>query len=115
MYQSRLFAFPQMSDAEQLRLTVRYGVLLDEARAALSGITVRYEDLTDSPADTVRGICDYLGVAWEPAMLDYAVPRILRLGDWGDRIASGVIQKAGPAPEYTPPELEDLAVRWGYT
>ncbi|MDH6574652.1 sulfotransferase [Kitasatospora sp. MAP5-34] len=69
-----------------------------QVRESLPGHLVRYEDLTGDPATTVRGICDFLGVPWQPAMLDYRrnreerYPR--RLGDESDRIHSGVIRSA---------------------
>jgi hypothetical protein len=32
---------------------------------------VRYEELTTDPAGTVRRLCDFLGLPFEPAMLEY--------------------------------------------
>ena len=34
-------------------------------------MVVRYEDVLESPEQTVRDVCDFLGVAFEPAMLAY--------------------------------------------
>ncbi len=35
-------------------------------------LEVRYEDLIAGPDDVVEGICDFAGLPYEPAMLDYA-------------------------------------------
>ena len=35
-------------------------------------LEVRYEDLVAGPDDVVEGICDFAGLPYEPAMLDYA-------------------------------------------
>ena len=35
-------------------------------------ITVRYEELATTPEPVVRRLCDFLGVPFEPGMLDYA-------------------------------------------
>jgi hypothetical protein len=93
---------------------------LDEARAALKGHTVRYEDLTADPAGVTRGICDFLGVRWEPGMLDYGSqdhgtfrPGI---GDWSPNIKTGTIVAARPlpAPDELPADLLAQARAWGY-
>lgn len=34
-------------------------------------LTVRYEDLVERPESTIRGICDYLDLSFESAMLEY--------------------------------------------
>jgi hypothetical protein len=42
-------------------------------RAALPGrvLTIRYEDLVQSPIPTMRQVCGFLGETFEPAMLDW--------------------------------------------
>lgn len=49
--------------------------------------SVRYEDLARTPGPTLRGLCEWLGVAYEPSMLAY------RQAAWegisGNRIATG--------------------------
>lgn len=71
---------------------------LAAARAALPGLTVRYEDLTSEPEQVVRTVCAHLGVPWEPEMLHYGRadhgPFKVFLGDASMRIASGRIQPA---------------------
>lgn len=41
-----------------------------EARLALPIAYVRYENLVESPEDEIAAACRFLGVAWDPAMLD---------------------------------------------
>jgi hypothetical protein len=50
---------------------LRYMKAVETARQGLSGLTVRYEDLTADPAHETRRICEFLGLEWEPAMLEY--------------------------------------------
>lgn len=91
-----------------------------EARSHLDGITVRYEDLTTSPDVVTKGICDYLGVPWEPGMLNYGSHDHgsfrMFLGDWHERISSGVIQphRQLPAIEDVPADLADHCRALGY-
>lgn len=91
------------------------------AREALPGPTVSYEQLTDDPERVVRTVCDHLGVAFEPAMLDYAsrdrsADYRRGLGDWSDKIRSGTIHQAAPLPDRTdvPDELVQACWRLGY-
>lgn len=99
---------------------LQYTTALDEARQELSGLTVRYEELVTAPEAVTREICDYLGVSWEPSMLDYGSvehgPFMNRLGDWSDKIRSGQIQSdlKLPADEDVPTELRDISRAWGY-
>ena len=96
----------------------RYCESLEEARQRYDGITVRYEDLTEDPAAVTREICDFLGVDWEPSMLEYGEKDHGRyksgLGDWSDNIRSGEVQKAKPPPPETPAPLRPIAAKWGY-
>lgn len=97
-----------------------YAEHLDAARAALRGVTIRYEDLTADPARTMQTVCAHLHVPWEPAMLDYGRfdHGAFRpfAGDWSETIRSGIIQ---PARISAPSDNVDPAIRavargWGY-
>ncbi|MGI5268414.1 sulfotransferase family protein [Nonomuraea sp. CA-218870] len=98
---------------------VKYFKPLEKARRTLDGLTLRYEELTAEPERVTREVCDYLGVAWEPGMLDYGRHdhgRFLpNLGDRSDTIKSGRIQ---PARTFTgaklSPQLAKYAAAWGY-
>ena len=49
----------------------RYCEALEDARQTYDGHTVRYEDLTADPERETRAICAFLGLEWEPGMLEY--------------------------------------------
>lgn len=89
----------------------RYAAALNEAQQKLTGVQVRYEDLTTEPERVTKQICSYLGVAWNPAMLKYGEQDhgrfVGRLGDWSSAIKSGSIKPAPPPPrpEDVPEEL----------
>lgn len=94
---------------------------LDEARRELPGLTLSYEELTASPAETVQRVCRFLGVPWEPGMLRYgeaqdAAAFAPGLGDWSENIRSGRPQPARPLPtaEETPAPLRAVSRQWGY-
>ncbi|MFE7853905.1 sulfotransferase family protein [Streptomyces sp. NPDC057403] len=97
-----------------------YAEKLEEARRNLDAHVLRYEDLTADPEGATRALCDYLGVAWEPAMLDYGDTDHgtfrPQLGDWSQTIRSGRVQPARTAEAGTglPPRLAELATAWGY-
>ncbi|TDB93253.1 sulfotransferase [Actinomadura sp. 7K534] len=99
---------------------LRYAEHIEEARNALPGLTVRYEELTAEPERVTTEICSYLGVEWEPGMLDYGRlshgPYRAAFGDWGAKLKSGEIQPARPLPPAgdVPPELRDIARAWDY-
>ena len=103
---------------QNVDLIRRYCEALEEARQAYDGVTVRYEDLTEDPARETQRICEFLGVEWEPGMLDYGKKDHGRyksgLGDWSDKIKSGEVQKAAPPPPETPEPLRPIAEKWGY-
>ncbi|MQA60601.1 MAG: sulfotransferase [Actinophytocola sp.] len=99
---------------------LRYMNATQRARKALPGHTVRYEDLTAEPESTVKDLCGFLEVDWEPEMLQYG-PRgegelQKGLGDWKDKIASGVIQSGRelPDPAAVPKSLQKICKAWGY-
>ncbi|MER5216506.1 sulfotransferase [Streptomyces sp. NPDC002838] len=108
-------------DHEAIRAEVLdYSEKLEEARQSLDAHVITYEELTAEPEKTTRGLCDYLGVPWESAMLDYGSKDHgafrPQLGDWSSTIKSGRIQPARAAdPEAElPPRLVELAKAWGY-
>ena len=99
---------------------VRYCEALEAARHAYEGHTVRYEDLTANPERELRKICAFLGVPYEPTMLDYGKVDHGRykfgLGDWNEKIKSGAIQPPEPPPplEEIDPALREMCAKWGY-
>jgi hypothetical protein len=115
---SRAAARPQDSAEQNVAMVRRYADALEHARRAWPGLVVRYEDVTGDPEQELRRICSFLDVAFEPQMLEY--DRFdhgryrVGLGDWTDKIRSGVIHPAAPAPEQVPAALEELCAAWGY-
>ncbi len=105
---------------EAIAKGLAYMTKVQEARLALPGCTVRYEELTAAPAATTRGLCDFLRVPFEPAMLDYgrfADNRFAAgLGDASRKIRSGQIQAPVPPPRQAdiPAELAGICAAWGY-
>ena len=116
--QSHAEARPQVDTSEHVNGVLGYARHIAEAREQLPGHLVRYEDLVTRPEEVTRAICSSLGVRWERTMLEYGrfsrdSHRRQGTGDWSDNIRSGAIQPLRPPPE-TPPELADLAAKWGY-
>jgi hypothetical protein len=99
---------------------MRYMNTLEEARRALPGHTIRYEDLTADPEKSVAELCAFLGVPFEATMLEYGRFSTHRfapgLGDASAKIRSGHIQPAAPPPPAAdvPAELRDICIAWGY-
>lgn len=99
---------------------LRYMAAVEEARRELSGLVVRYEELTTEPQLITQRICAFLGVDWEPRMLDYGEQDHgaykAGLGDWTQKIRTGEIQSPRPLPEpdEIPEVVRDLCVSWGY-
>lgn len=97
-----------------------YGGKVQTARTGLAGPTVRYEDLTAAPEQTMRTLCRFLRVRWEPGMLAYGKhrhgPFRAGIGDWSPAIRTGAVQPARPLPQLDelPAKLRDLAGTWGY-
>ena len=97
-----------------------YAEKLEEARQSLDAQVITYEELTAEPERTTRALCEYLGLPWENAMLDYGSKDHgafrPQLGDWSSTIRSGRIQPARQADAEVelPPRLAELAQAWGY-
>ena len=100
--QSRQTARPQDSPERNVKMVRRYCVALQRARETYPGLTLRYEDLAADPARVTREVCAFLGVEWEPAMLEYGRVGHGRfragLGDWSENIKSGRVQAPAPLP-----------------
>ncbi|MFE0799524.1 sulfotransferase family protein [Streptomyces sp. NPDC058812] len=101
---------------------LRYMTAVEEARAAdADGFTVRYEDITDDPEREMRRLCEFLGVDYTPAMLDYGKRTgrelVRGLGDWRDNIRTGTAQpgRALPNEDEVPERLRAMCAAWGYT
>jgi hypothetical protein len=113
-------AKPDIPKSRAADAVLRYMVAVEDARTKNDGLTVRYEDITTDPEREMRRICDYLGVEFETAMVDYGQVDHgsfkAGLGDWSDRIRSGKVQPIErlPAPEEIPPQLVDMSKKWGY-
>jgi hypothetical protein len=110
---------PEDADNDaNIDLIRRYCEALERARTTFPGHTVRYEELTAEPERVLRGVCDFLGVAFEPQMLEYGEQDHGRyksgLGDWADKIKTGRIQPPDPPPAEIPAPLRDAAAAWGY-
>ena len=118
--QSRQAAHPKDPLDQHIARTLTFMTAVEEARQALPGLTVRYEDLTDDPEAVTRKLCEFLGVPWEHGMLDYGSRNggdfVKGLGDWTDRIRSGTVQPARPlpSPDEVPGSLREISRAWGY-
>ncbi|HEX5121108.1 MAG TPA: sulfotransferase [Pseudonocardiaceae bacterium] len=101
-------------------VVLQYVDEVEAARQALSGHTVTYEDLVADPARTLRRVCAFLDVDWEPAMLNYGEfdhgTFEMFLGDFTENIRSGSVRPARrqPDPETVPAALHAACRRWGY-
>lgn len=97
-----------------------YMKAVEDARANRDGLVVRYEDLTADPEREMRRICEFIGVVFEPAMVDYGEADHgsfkAGLGDWGDRIRSGRVHPVDrlPSREEIPDGLIEMSRIWGY-
>ena len=103
---------------ESVARGLRYMNVVEEARSALPGFTVRYEELTAEPERVVRKLCEFLGLAFEPGMLEYGAfghaGFTPGLGDSSLNIRSGRIQPRAPLPEEIPSVLAEICAAWGY-
>src|SRR6266702_1263122 len=103
---------------ESVARGLRYMNVVEEARSALGGCTVRYEELTASPERVVRELCEFLGLPFQPAMLEYGdfghAGFTPGLGDSSLNIRSGRIQPPAPMPDEMPAGLAGICAAWGY-
>jgi len=113
-------AYPDESSAVLQRRVLRYAARVDAARAARPGQVVRYESLTADPESVLRELCGWLGLRFQPQMLDYGSAKHGKfrsgIGDWSDKIRSGQVQapRPLPAPEEVPERLRAQSQAWGY-
>ncbi|NGO13742.1 sulfotransferase [Streptomyces sp. HC44] len=117
-------ADPEKRTPEEAALdALRYMRATERARRALPGHTVRYEELTADPESALKGICAFLGVDFEPEMLEYGTRagdelRDLQkgLGDWKEKIRSGRVQRGRELPtgDEIPEPLREISAAWGY-
>jgi hypothetical protein len=115
---SRKALRPRVEEDANVDRIRRYCEALDRARQRHPGHTVRYEELTADPTRVTRELCAFLGVPWDPAMLDYGEhdhgEYKAGLGDWADKIRSGRVQAAAPPPAEIPEPLRPVSAAWGY-
>lgn len=109
----------RQSEEDAIKSVTRYLRSLSEARKALPGHTIRYEDLTTDAEGEARRLCDFLEVGYNPEMIRYGAhdhgPVQAGLGDWHDKIRTGEVQAARPLPPTKlTDELQSLAVDLGY-
>ncbi|MEO3754083.1 sulfotransferase [Streptomyces sp. B6B3] len=115
-------ADPKKRNAEEAALdALRYMNAAERARKGLSGHVVRYEDLTDDPAGTLKDICAFLEIDFEAEMLEYGSRNggdlQKGLGDWKDKIKSGTVQPGRQLPtsvDEIPEPLRGISAAWGY-
>jgi hypothetical protein len=111
---------PNASPEATARLVLQYINGVEWARNELPGCTVRYEELTADPAGTTQRLCSFLGVHWEPQMLQYGeFPHGLFekfLGDFTEKIKSGTIRPPRELPDSASiiPSLRNACQRWDY-
>jgi hypothetical protein len=117
---SALEAGPDRDRAELTAQVLRYMTGLQEARQTLTGLTVRYEELTADPERVTRELCAFLDVEWTPAMLDYGSgqpgPFLYGIGDWGSKIRTGrvIAGRPLPPPAEVPGFLLPFCAAWNY-
>jgi hypothetical protein len=117
---SRARLRPQDTEEQNLGRVLKYAEAVEQARQTWEGHTLRYEDLTADPEGELRRLCAFLGVRFEPTMLEYGKYSSGRykagLGDWKDNIRTGEVQPPKPLPseDEIPEALRGIAAAWGY-
>ena len=105
-------------DEKNVQRIREYCEALEGARERYEGLTVRYEETTEDPAGVTRRLCEFLGVDWEPDMVEYGKfdhgEYRPALGDWSENIKSGQVQKSKPPPAEIPEPLRPISAKWGY-
>lgn len=120
IYESWHDARPDMETDAAVEHLLQYLDKLEQARKDLPGIDVKYEDLTSDPEAQTRRLCAYLGLDWEPGMLEYGEKGHTRftrgLGDWSSKINSGRPQAPRPLPDLddVPKGLHGATRAFGY-
>ncbi|WP_218061701.1 sulfotransferase family protein [Planobispora rosea] len=105
---------------EAVPRTLSYMTYLQEARTHLDGVTVRYEALVADPETELRRLCAFLGVEWEPEMLEYGNKDhggfVKGIGDWREKIRSGTVVRGRPlpSPDEVPEEFREICAQWRY-
>ncbi len=118
---SRQALRPDDAEEGNLKRVLKYATAVEHARETLPGLTVRYEDLAADPVVQTQRLCAFLGVAWEPEMLEYGRFSHGRLraglGDWKDTIRTGEVQPPKPLPalDEVPELLRPITAAWGYS
>lgn len=87
-----------------------------EAQEHLAGHDVRYEDLTTAPEQAMTDLCGFLGVAFEPEMLQYSVPDVLApgIGDFTENIKTGQVLLPRIRGGAAAPLVAEHRRHWGY-
>ncbi|MGW2341242.1 sulfotransferase family protein [Streptomyces sp. NPDC001661] len=100
---------------------LRYMKAVDNARKGITGgHTLRYEEITADPEGRLRALCTFLGVDFEPSMLEYGARDETQvqkgLGDWREKIRSGSVQPGRELPkdDEIPEVLRPICKAWGY-
>ena len=96
---------------------LRYMTVLEQARSALPGFTVRYEELTAEPERVIRELCEFLGVPFQPAMLEYGASTTRVHARARRQLAEHQVRPhpaARAAADEMPAELADICAAWGY-
>jgi hypothetical protein len=103
VFESWSKARPKDDPGKLARRVTRNMTDLAAAAEHVTGLEIRYERLTREPEAVTREICAYVGVPWEPQMLEYGTKESERsfergLGDWSENIRSGTIRPDKPLP-----------------
>lgn len=111
---------PRRSLEKTEREVLSHARAVETARRNLAGHTIRYEDFVTEPEREIRALCEYLGVTWEPQMLEYGTmdhgPIRHGFGDASEQVLTGRIVPARPLPPRSPQsaELREIISAWGF-